>query len=170
MKLAAVIQAFIEQENWDDTVDIDETTGDSTLHTGFEIRNQIFDLYLEGDESSEFLSVFLYAPFRIIEGKSVDAIMLVNFINDRYRYRGRLCITDSGQIRYREVIDTENLEASPAMIDNMLSSAYALFDLHTEALGAVALTRKTYEAIRAEYDRKYEQDMARKKGREEGEC
>jgi hypothetical protein len=165
-KIAGAIEEFIENAEWDETVDIDEDTGDSTLYTKYEIRNQIYDLYFEGEEKTELLALYLYAPYRVIEGKSVDAALLVNYINDRYRYRGRLTVTDSGQIRYKEVIDTENIEASPAMLENMLMSAGGLFERHTEQLGAVALTRKTYEAIREEYDRKDEQEKAR---REDGD-
>jgi len=161
-KIAKAIEGFIELAEWDDTVDIDEATGDSTLNTRYEIRNQVYDLFFEGDEKSEFLALYLYAPYRVIEGKSVDATLLVNFINDHYRYRGRLTVTDIGQIRYKEIIDTENIEASPEMLHNMLMSAGGLFEQHMEHLGAVALTKKTYEAIREEYEREDEKEKARK--------
>ena len=59
----------------------------------------------------------------MIEGKSVNAALLVNDINNHFRYRGRLTLTDTGQIRYKEVIDTANIETSPAIPENMLVSA-----------------------------------------------
>lgn len=162
MSLAKVIEEFVSDLEWTETVDIDEETGESALTTSIVIRNQGFDLHVEGDEKRERLSFFLYAPFNVIDGKSMDACLLFNYINNRYSYIGRLCLTDSGRIRYREVIDTENLEPSAAMVHNMLASGGSLFERHIEQIAAVALTRKTYEAIREEYDRNDEIEKARK--------
>jgi len=166
MSLAKVIEEFVSDLEWKETVEIDEETGECALETRIEIRNQGFDLHVEGDERRERLSLFLYAPFSVIEGKSMDACLLFNYINDRYGYIGRLCLGDTGRIRYREVIDIENLEPSAAMVHNMLASGGALFERHIEQIAAVALTSKSYEAVRKEYDRKDKLEKARRSGKE----
>ena len=74
------------------------------------INNQNFRLYIEGDEKRELLFLYLYAPFGVIEGKSVDASLLFNYINDRFVYCGKLTVQDDGEIRYVVIIDVENIE------------------------------------------------------------
>jgi hypothetical protein len=152
MSLAKVIEEFVSDLEWKETVEIDQETRESSLVTRIEIRNQGFDLHVEGDESRERLSLFLYALFNMIEGKSMDACLLFNYINKCYSYIGRLCLGGTGRIRYREVIDIENLEPSAAMVLNMLASGGVLFERHIEQIAAVALTSRTYEAIRSEYE------------------
>lgn len=154
MKLAEVIETFVAENEWKDEIKKNDDTGECQLATGMNICNQPFDLYVEGDEETELLSLFLYPPFKVMEGKFVDACMLFNYLNDGYMFRGRITVSDKGRIRYREVIDTENLETSASMVHNMLFSGVKMFEMHMEAIAAVALTRKTYEAVREEYDKK----------------
>lgn len=155
MRLAKLIEEYIADQGWDnDTVNRDEEEGTSQLKTTMSINNQNFRLYIEGDEKRELLSLYLYAPFSAIEGKSVDACLLFNYLNDRFTYRGRITVQDDGDIRYVEIIDVENIEPPIAMIDNMLNSGIGMFRSNIESIAAVALTQKTYEAIRADYDKK----------------
>ena len=155
MRLAKLIEEYIADQGWNnDTVHRDEEEGTSQLKTTMSINNQDFRLYIEGDEKRELLSLYLYAPFSVIEGKSVDACLLFNYLNDRFTYRGRITVQDDGDIRYVEIIDVENIEPPIAMIDNMLNSGIGMFRSNIESIAAVALTQKTYEAIRADYDKK----------------
>lgn len=68
-----------------------------------------------------------------------------------------------------EIIDLEKLEPGTAMIENMLNSGMGLFLSHAEAIAAVSLTKKTYEAIREEYNKKAAIQDARKKSGESEE-
>ena len=52
------------------------------------------------------------------------------------------------------------------MLHNMLSSGVSLFKAHIEQIAAVALTRKSYESVREEYDKKEEIEKARRSGEE----
>lgn len=154
MPLVNIIEEFVADVEWEDPVECDEETGESQLSTNIEIMNQTYRLYIEGDEKRERFTLNLFAPFKVIEGKSIDAHMLFNYINDTYFFSGRLSLTDGGEIRYKQVVDTDNLEPTAAMIHNMLDSATALFSYHMDPIAAVAMTRKTYEAIRKDYDKK----------------
>lgn len=167
MRLAKLIEEYIADQGWDnDNVVRDEEEGYSQLETIITINNQNFKLYIEGNEQHELLFLYLYAPFSVIEGKSVDASLLFNYINDQFVYRGRLTVQDDGGIRYVEIIDVENIEPPIAMIDNMLKSGIGMFKNNIESIAAVALTKKTYEAIRAEYEKK---DAARELQRQNEE-
>jgi len=162
MELKKVLEGVVQELKWNDEVELDLETGDSALGTNMEIRNQIFDLYIDGKAKQEILTLYLYPPFNVMEGKSMDAVLLCNYINDHYSFQGRLTLTDRGRIRYREVLDTEGIEPTPEMLHNMLSSGVSLFKTHVEQIAAVALTRKTYEAIREEYDKKEEIEKSRR--------
>lgn len=167
MRIADLIDAYIIDKKWDnDVVERDEENGSSQLKTSIGINNQSFRLYVEGDEKKELLYLYLYAPFSVMEGKSVDASLFFNFINDHFCYRGRITVQDDGDIRYIEIIDLENVTGSIAMIENMLNSGTGLFSNNIEGIAAVALTQKTYEALREEYDKKNAASEARKKSME----
>ena len=155
MRIAKLIEEYIADQKWNnDTVHRNEEDGTCQLKTSMSISNQDFRLYIEGDEKRELLYLYLYAPFCVIEGKSVDTALFFNFLNDQFTYRGRLTVQDDGSIRYVEIIDIENIEPPIAMIENMLSSGVGIFRSNIEGIAAVALTQKTYEAIRADYDKK----------------
>ncbi|KAA6231732.1 hypothetical protein EKD00_03295 [Chlorobium phaeovibrioides] len=162
MELVKVIEGFVEELEWDDNVELDLETGDSSLATHIGIQNQIFDIYVEAKKDIELLTFRLYTSFNVIEGKSVDACLLFNYINEHFSYQGRLILTDSGRIQYREVLDTEDINPSPAMLLNMFGSGQTLFRKHISQIAAVALTRRTYESIREEYDKKEEMEKSRR--------
>lgn len=156
MNLTEVIKGFITDNEWDDEVDINEETGESQLSTSIGIINQSFQLYVEGDEKGGKLSLYLYAPFHVIEGKFVDACMLFNYLNDIYSYSGRIGVSENGVIRYKEIINIEDIELVPDLIHNMFASSIRMFENHNEAIASVALTKKTYEAVREDYAKKDE--------------
>ncbi|MEI8186829.1 MAG: hypothetical protein WCG19_09035 [Chlorobiaceae bacterium] len=126
------------------------------------INNQKFRVYIEGDEKRQVLSLYLYPPYSVMEGKFVDACMLFNFFNDAYQFTGRISVSDDGTIRYKEFIDVENIEPKTAMIFHMLDCGIVLFQENNEAFAAVALTRKTYEAIRDELDKKHNEFVSQR--------
>ncbi|MEI8186827.1 MAG: hypothetical protein WCG19_09025 [Chlorobiaceae bacterium] len=166
MRLARLIEEFIAEKEWDDEIEKDVENGMCQLSTSLSINNQSFRLYIEGDENRNFLFLYLYAPFSIIEGKYVDACMLFNFINNIYVYPGRLTAGDDGSIRYIDIIDVENFEPSIEIIQNMLGNGVSLFNNNTEEIAAVALTQKTYEAIRGELEKNTALKEARNKDKE----
>ncbi len=167
MHLAKLIEEFVAEQDWgNDEVERDVEAGTSRFRTNLSINNQSFRLFIESNEERELLFLYLYPPFSVIEGKSVDACLLFNYLNDQYSYRGRLVISDSGSICYKDIIDVEKIEHHTAMIDNMLCSGFHLFENHIEAIAAVALTKKTYESIRAEYDKEDATKEAMKRRKE----
>ncbi len=155
MRIADFIEEFIVAEKWDNDVLIrNEEDNTSALTTSYGIKNQKFRLFIESDEDNEMVFIYLYTPFSVVEGKSVDAALLFNYINVRFIFPGKLTLMDSGDIRYVQIIDLENVVAPVALIKNMISGAANCFSYNIEQIAAVALTQKTYEAIREEYDKK----------------
>lgn len=69
MKLDHIIEAYLTEQEWNDIVverDEENRTCQATLR--LIISNQSFRLFIEGDEEREMFFVYLYAPFRVIEG------------------------------------------------------------------------------------------------------
>jgi len=165
MTITAAIEDFVREQEWDDEVIFDPESGESHLATVFEIDNQAYRLVVECKEEAEWLAVYIYPPFSVVAGKSVDAALFFNYLNDQYRYRGRITLDDEGRVWYKDIMDTDELTPSPGMVNNMLRSGINLFHRHFEAIAAIALTRKTYEAVRTEYDHR---DAAAKKETKEG--
>jgi len=153
ISLAKVIEEFVSDLEW-------KEMGENSLETRIEIRNQGFDLHVEGDERRERLSLFLYAPFSVIEGKYVDACMLFSYINSRHPRGGRLYAFDDGTIGFTHVLNAEDGgELTTQLVMNMTGGAISMFESHGEAIATVALTSRTYEAIRTGYE---ERDRKRK--------
>lgn len=164
MSLYTAIEDFVRDSDWDDEISIDPESGDASLATSVQIRTQSFRLFIEADEEEGSLALYLYPQFSVIAGKSVDAALLFNYLNDRFFYRGHITVMDDNRIRYKDIIDTGNITPSREMIHNMLRSGASLFRQQLEQIAAVALTKKTYEAIRSDYDRQEEIENRRESG------
>ena len=162
MRIADAIEQFLRGNGWDDEVEKDGAKGTSSVSSPFIICNQVFEMCVEGDEQGEKLSLHLSPPFRIVEGKYVDACMYFNYLNDRYSFSGRLGVSENGWVRYREVLNTDSLALDWRMVDNMLSSGIRMFENHFDAIAAIALTRKSYEAVMEDYRRRAGEKEARR--------
>ena len=164
MSIADTIEAFISGNDWNDEIERDEETGESRVSTSFMIANQVFELSVEGDENAETLSLSLSPAFRVNEGKYVDACMFFNYINHSFNFSGRISVSENGWIRYRETLNTDSIELDGRMIVNMLASGISMFQCHFDAIASIAMTRKTYEAIREEYFKKNDPGTALPEG------
>ena len=101
------------------------------------------------------------------EGKYVDACMLFNYFNNNYLSGGRIAVDDDGTIRYRQIIDVSDTEPSKNLIKNMLENGIEMFEQHGEAIALVSLTKKSYEAIRDDIEKKAEIEKVRNGSEEE---
>jgi len=164
MRIADTIEAFIRGNEWNDEIVRNEGTGKSLLSTNFLISNQLFELGVEGDDNAGLLLLSLSAPFRVIEGKYVDACMYFNYINNCFNFSGKISVSENGWISYRVPLMTDGFELEARMIDNMLASGITLFERHFDAIAAIAMTRKSYEAIREEAIRENDQGKALPEG------
>jgi len=127
---------------------------------GLTIDNQSFTLELVPDDRMRLVAVRVSPPFALIEGKYVDACMLFSYINSRHPRGGRLYALDDGTIGFTHVLNAEDGgELTTQLVMNMTGGAISMFESHGEAIATVALTSRTYEAIRTGYE---ERDRKRK--------
>ena len=146
-----------------------------TIDVYIPIKNQKYKANIFGNKDTKQIIVSFSAPFQVKAGKFVDACMLFNYINDHYSYAGRLSVNDEGDIQYKEIINVADLELDSDIIHIMIEGGKLIFTEIEETIAAVALTSKSYEAIRLEYDkwdayrevqRKEKKNEARAKGKE----
>ena len=88
MRLADLVDEYIANQGWGEEVtERNESENTSSYSTTLTVTNQSFRLFIDCDEERDFLMLYLYAPFSVIEGKSVDAALLFNFMNDSFVYQ-----------------------------------------------------------------------------------
>ena len=127
---------------------------------GLKIDSQSFSIELVPDDRLRLMAAHARPPFRLIEGKYVDACLLFSYINSRHPRGGRLYALDDGTVGFTHVLNAEDGgELTTQLVMNMVGDAISMFETHLEAIAAVALTGKTYEVIRGEYE---ERDRKRK--------
>jgi len=161
MDFRKLFREFLDLLDWEDEIAVDQDTGECQIATGYTIKGQGYDLYIEGNPENSFLSLWLYPPYKVNEGKSVDAVLLFNYINNNYLYGGSLSLSEKNRIRYALVLDTENAQVDAQLVRNLLASAAGCFRFHAEDIAAVSLTSKTFEAVKADYEHR-EQVRARR--------
>ena len=172
MRLATLVEEFLADLGWVDGIETEERfEGDASLRVITEVRitieNQTYRLFIDTIEKSQWLMLTLYPPYKVNEGKYVDACMLFNYFNNNYLYGGRIAVDDDGTIRYRQIIDVSDTEPSKNLIKNMLENGIDMFEQHAEAIALVSLTKKSYEAIREDIEKREEIERGRKGGEEE---
>ena len=151
MRLASLIDDYALANAWTEKAEKDEASGISLLKSSIECNGQPFALTLEGDEKRHRITMSITPPFRVITGKLVDACLLVNFINENHSHFGKITVDDEGVLLYHDSIYLKGINLEHRLIENRLGSAFYLFDIYAVNLAAVALTSKTYEAIRSDY-------------------
>jgi hypothetical protein len=94
-----------------------------TLYFPYGIQNQAFKVYLELDEASDFIGIYVYMPISapVPECEAVAELMMK--INRRLRFGSLQIGHQDGEMRYYHGIDVEGGHLSPAMLDNMLVAA-----------------------------------------------
>ncbi len=153
MYMVSCIEQFIAASGWKQVINKNEVTGISLMTSKLIINNQPFILTIEGNETQHQIMFSLIPPFRVLTGKSIDACLLANFINESFNFMGRLTVSEDGELCYRDSITLAENQPSFELIHGRISAGELLFKRHTEQIAAVSLTRKTYEAQQSEYHR-----------------
>jgi hypothetical protein len=146
MRLADKVQEWLDAMEWEDEITRDEEEQTSQMTTGYSIKEQGFDLYVETDEKRDWIKLYLYAPIKVTEKKREECVILFNYINVHFSV-GSLHFLPNGRIRFRHVVDVENTDPSIELINNMLRSAASIFEDWLEEVSAVAMTKMTAQQV-----------------------
>lgn len=151
MSLKEKLEDWVKFKEWDDEVGIDED-GDSSLAFSVDIEGQTFKVFFEGDETRNWLKFFLYAPFNARNDKFEDMLKLANHIHGS-TYYGRLMIdADNGVIQYKQIVCIADAQITNLFIENIFQTGIALYSTWLDDLASVALTKKTFEQLKQDWD------------------
>jgi len=118
MKLAAKVQEWLTQNEWNDKILCDDENKTSSVSFIYIINKQPFKVWLETYENSNMISVYLYAPFNALPNKLHDCSILFNYINNSTAWGAIACDGENGSIRWRHSVDFEDTDPSIAAIEN----------------------------------------------------
>jgi len=150
MPLTAVLQQWLDAEEWQDEIEIDDDRKNSSLVTKFVINDQAHRLFLEAHEETKTFCVYLYSPFNVPPARIADMVRILNRINFSYAKAGRLACNDdkeSNPVQFQRVIVVEGSSLVPKQIGVMASEAVDVFNVFGELLAAIALTKQPVEDL-----------------------
>jgi len=150
MGFAEVLEEFVAGIGWTDKVEQD---GDiSRIAVKLSIGGSSYRLMIEGYDSRQWVVLHLYPVYSVNAGKSVDACMFFNYVNNTFSYPGSVSVDDEGVICYRQIIDVEGLNADASLINNMLNAAADLFERNGEMIETIAQGDDRYEDVRKQLE------------------
>lgn len=151
MTFKEVFQIALNELEWDDEIDHDDSDDTDFISTGYSIDGQSYQLTIVTDEGRQRLSVTMKSPIAIPKGRQKDGAIVVNALNVGMAV-GNLEFAANGSLFYRWAIDVDGTAPSAAQIKTLVSAAAAAFDeLRTSMIGKVAFTKQPGEDIVTEY-------------------
>lgn len=153
MKLTSALKKWMDQEEWNDEIQIDDVENGARVDTTVGINNQGHRLILQTDETGEVFTVTLMSPFNVPSARMADMARILNRLNGGLRFGKLYCWddADSNPVTFEYVIDVEGSELVPQQIGNMLRPAMNTFAGSGELLAAVALTKQPIDALWAAF-------------------
>jgi len=81
MPVTKIVQAWLDEKKWDDQISIDHDKNTATLKSSFDIKGETCTLYIEVDEKTPSLTIYLYNSLTITVRSLEKAVMTANDIN-----------------------------------------------------------------------------------------
>jgi hypothetical protein len=167
MPLTEVIRAWRDERDWQDEITINDEELSSALQLSYNEEGQVYKVYVEAEEKTQWLKVFIYGPIGIPSSRYVEACQLVNHIN-RFDGFGRLCAVKDGKFQFRAVFDLEGGQAVPEMITNMISHGLFRFTDWANEMAQVVFSGKTTEQILKDIEAAAENQSVTEVDRDDG--
>ena len=147
-KITDLVRGWITHVEWG--IDVVYDTEDQTgyLNTHVPIDGTDYRLYVVAEEGPQYLSLTLYNPLFIPEDRTIEALRLVNQINQRQRV-GRMAIV-SNHLQYRALIDVEGCEPGIEVLKNLYRNGYYAMKFWMPHLGKLIFAGVTAAKIHEE--------------------
>jgi len=151
MTLKDILQRCLNELEWKDAIEHDESDDTDYVSTGYLIDGQSYRLVLVTSEKDQILRIMLVSPLRIPKSRIREAALVLNFLNSRMSV-GNLEIDATDMLYYRWAIDVEGASAAPAQFKTMIGAATAAFDeRRCTAIGAAVFSVMPAEDIIESY-------------------
>lgn len=133
MNITQAVKDWLGSEGWDDEIKADAESGTSQVETSLSSGDNHYSVYIEADESREWLTVFFYLPVEAPTVRYADACVLANQINFQTGL-GRFAVSQgNGVIQYKITFDFEGIAPSPMSLGVMMAAAVANCDRWCQA-------------------------------------
>lgn len=120
------IEEYFEKQNWQYSLQKDETDN-SYLSTSYhEIGDTIFSLYLEIYPDNQSLKLYLYAPNQVPEDKISEVLYLLNYINASILRSILVVVGDT--IRQQNFLQFTGGAISEENLDFLFYPSFAILD------------------------------------------
>jgi len=153
MPLAAVVQAWMDAEEWEDDLQISEDRSTSRVATQFGVDGQAYNLFIDTSEGDNVVEVYLYSPYKVPPARMEAVSRVLNRIHTRLNF-GRLCCADdedSNSVVFTDKVYVGDSKLSEAQITNMIRAATGTFASWGSLLAAVAMTKLPVEQLWKEH-------------------
>jgi hypothetical protein len=153
MKLAALIQQWLEQIQLKAEIQLNPADGTSAVETPCEVGGEPYRLFVEADEKRHWLSLYMYGAKPIPAERYDEACKLANGINLRFLSLGRMAAITGKGFQFMALADVEGSVPSATMIKNMLDAGTHVFKLWSGAMGELIAGDKSAEQVFAEIEK-----------------
>lgn len=127
------VAEFMNHEEWQDEISIEEDRSHSRVATVISIKDQPFNLYIETSETLEVIEVYLYSPFFVPVTRILAMTRVLNRINFEMLQVGRFAIPDNSKpckIQFRAEIIFEGGCISRTQVMKLVSQCFKIFQYH----------------------------------------
>jgi tetratricopeptide (TPR) repeat protein len=149
MPLTSVLKEFLNEQDWQDEIDVNEEHTHAQLRTSFEIDGQSYAAFIEVNESVETVAVYLYTPINVAPARRGEIALLLNEINCQLGL-GRFATAHDDEprpVQWCGAIDVEGSTLSSAQIVVLVSAGINACQNYASAISAVALTEVSAQDV-----------------------
>jgi hypothetical protein len=120
--LTAYVEQWLKEVDCKDKIDFNEVMVSSRLTTNYEVDEHICQLFIEVEEPTSVVSIFLYTDLVVTDSTIQIATEFVNRINTDL-LMGRFAVESGERFQFKHAVDIEGGIFSLKMLSNMVSFA-----------------------------------------------
>jgi len=149
MHLSAVVQAWMDEQGWQDEIEIGDNRSSSQVAVTVEIAGQPHRLFLGCNEKTERFSVFIYSTFNVPPGRRDGMARILNRVH-RWSPFGRAAFdddADASPVQFVCTIDVAGGSLTTKQVDTMYDWGTEFFEYWGSLLAAVAMTKRPEDEL-----------------------
>jgi hypothetical protein len=146
-----IFRDFLDFREWDDEIESIESTEKWMISTTIRINEQSAKLFIEGNDESGVLGIFIYYDIKCKENKQPEMVKLFNWTN-QYCFTGHLQCLSDGTLRWKNQIDCEGATMTGFNLSVNFQHGWNIVERYADAINSVALTKISAEEAIEEFN------------------
>ena len=148
MLLIEAFQSALNEWDWDDEIEHDESDGTDFMRTSLSLHEQSFSFVVWTDQARQWIGLSLRSPLIIPEIRRDTAAILCNFFNAGMRIGKFVAYPADGGVCFEQIIDIEGSDPTSQLFSNLRIAAESAFgEKRFAAFVDGALTDRDIEVI-----------------------